>query len=159
MTQYHHGSTITALYWSSATKYQQVEPHTDPVPSCINQYRLLLTQYYQVPTGTAFYWTNTIIYQPVTSTAPYWPSATKYQSMLTYTDPVSSYINQCRLPLTQYRQVPTSTTPYWPGTTKYQPFPTYTVVAWGLQTPAQFTLGLVSHWIRASRADSIKTSF
>ena len=36
LTQCHHVSTITALYWSSTTKYQQVSPHTDPVPSCIN---------------------------------------------------------------------------------------------------------------------------
>ena len=78
LTQYHHGSTITALYWSSATKYQQVEPHTDPVPSCINQYRLLLTRYHQVPNSTAFCWTSTIIYQPVPL----------------YTDPVPPSINQ-----------------------------------------------------------------
>ena len=31
LTQYHHGSTITAFYWSIATMYQQVEPHRDPV--------------------------------------------------------------------------------------------------------------------------------
>ena len=37
LTQYHHVSTIIALYWSSTTKYQRVLPHTDPVPSCINQ--------------------------------------------------------------------------------------------------------------------------
>ena len=30
-----------------------------------------------------------------------------------------------------------------PSTTKYQPVPTYTVFPWGLQTPAQFTPGLV----------------
>ena len=36
LTQYHHVSTITTLYWSSTTKYQQVSPPTDPVPSCIN---------------------------------------------------------------------------------------------------------------------------
>ena len=40
---------------SSTTKYQQVSPHTDPVPSCINQYRLLLTQNHHVSTSTAFY--------------------------------------------------------------------------------------------------------
>ena len=44
LTQYHHVSTIIALYWSSTTKYQQVSPHTDLVPSYINQYRHLLTQ-------------------------------------------------------------------------------------------------------------------
>ena len=159
----------TAFYWPSTTKYQPVPPYTDPVPSWINHYRLILIQCHQVPTSRATYWPSTIMYQPVspssdpvppsteqyrlllnqyhhisTSTAPYWPSTTKYQSIPTYTDPVPSYINQYRLLLTQYHQVPTSTTPYWPGTTKYQPFPTYTVVAWGLQTPAQFTPGLVS---------------
>ena len=30
-----------------------------------------------------------------------------------------------------------------PSSTKYQPVPTYTVVAWGLQTSAQFTPGLL----------------
>ena len=40
-----------------------------------------------------------------------------------------SYINQYRSILTQYHQVSTS--------------PTYTVVAWGLQTSAQFTPGLL----------------
>ena len=168
LTQYHHGSTITALYWSSATKYQQVEPHTDPVPSCINQYRLLLTQYHQVPNSTAFCWTSTIIYQPVplhidpvppsinqyrpiltqyhqvpTSTASYWPSTTKYQPVPPPTDPVPPSTNQYHLLLTQCHHISTSTASYWPSTTKYQPVPTYTVFAWGLQTPAQFTPGLV----------------
>ena len=32
LTQYHHVLTITALCWYSSTKYQQVSPHTDPVP-------------------------------------------------------------------------------------------------------------------------------
>ena len=113
---------------SEVILYQPVSPSSDPLPPSTNRYCLLLNQYHHIST----------------STAPYWPSTTKYQSIPTYTDPVSSYINQCRLPLTQYRQVPTSTTPYWPGTTKYQPFPTYTVVAWGLQTPAQFSPGLVT---------------
>ena len=110
LTQYHHGSTITALYWSSATKYQQVEPHTDPVPSCINQYRLLLTQYHQVPTGTAFYWTNTIIYQPV--------------PLLIDLVPLS--INQYRPLLTQYHHISTSAAFHWPSTAKYQPVPLHT---------------------------------
>ena len=123
----HHIPTSRAPYWSSTIMYQPVSSSSDPVPPSTNRYCLLLNQYHHIST----------------STAPYWPSTTKYQSIPTYTDPVSSYINQCRLPLTQYRQVPTSTTPYWPGTTKYQPFPTFTVVAWGLQTPAQFTRGLV----------------
>ena len=120
--------TSTAPYWPSTIMSQPVSPSSDPVPPSTDRYRLLLSQYHHIST----------------STAPYWPSTTKYQSIPIYTDPVSSYINQCRLPLIQYRQVPTSTTPYWPGTNKYQPVPTYTVVAWGLQTPAQFTLGLVS---------------
>ena len=32
-----------------------VPPSTDPLPPSTNQYRLLLTQYHQVPTCTAFY--------------------------------------------------------------------------------------------------------
>ena len=100
MTWYHQVSTITALYWSGTTKYQQVltqyhqiwtstkkyQPvptYTDPVPSCINQYRLLLTQYHQVPTATAFYWPSTIIYQPVPlHTDPVPPSINQYQPIL-----------------------------------------------------------------------------
>ena len=131
MQEYDKGQIF---YWSIQTCSRimllfdrSVSPSSDSVPPSTDRYCLLLNQYHHIPT----------------STAPYWPSTTKYQSIPTYTDPVSSYINQCRLPLTQYRQVPTSTTPYWPGTTKYQPVSTYTVVAWGLQTPAKFTLGLV----------------
>ena len=181
MTQYHHGSTITALYWSSATKYQQVEPHTDPVPSCINQYRLLLTQYHQVPNSTAFCWTSTIIYQPVplhidpvppsinqyqpiltqyhqvpTSTASYWPSTTKYQPVPPPTDPVPPSTHQYHLLLTQCHHISTSTASYWPSTTKYQPVPTYTVFAWGLQTPAQFTPGLVCYMSHFCFIDKIQ---
>ena len=150
-------SALTALYWPSTTKYQPVPPYTDPVPSWINHHRLILIHCHHVPISRAPYWTRTIMYQPVSpSSDPVPPSTdryhllldqyhhiststTKYQSIPTYTDPVPSYINQYRLLLTQYHQVPTSTTPYWPGTTKYQAVPTYTVVAWGLQTPAQFT--------------------
>ena len=72
----------------------------------------LMTWYHQVSTITALYWSGT----------------TKYQQVLT-----------------QYHHISTSATPYWPSTTKYQPVPTYTVVAWGLQTSAQFTLGLVQY--------------
>ena len=83
LTQYHHGSTITALYWSSATKYQQVAPHRDPVPPCINQYRLLLNQYHQVPNSNTFCWTSTIIYQPVPlHNDPVPPSINQYQPIL-----------------------------------------------------------------------------
>ena len=79
MTQYHQVPTITALYWpsttkyqpnclkltqyhqvptlycSSTTKYQSVSPYTDPIPSFINQYRPILTQYQQVPTCITLY--------------------------------------------------------------------------------------------------------
>ena len=68
-------------------------------------------------------------------------------------DPVPPSNNKCRPILTQYHHVSTSLAFYWPSTiiyqpvplhtTKYQPIPTYTVVAWELQTSAQFTLGLV----------------
>ena len=109
--------------------YQQLPPSTDPVPPSTNKYRPLLTQYHHVSTSTAFYWPRAIMYQPV----------------LPSTDPVPTSTNRYRLLLTQYHHISTSTTPYWPSTTKYQPVPTYTVVAWGLQTPAQFTLGLVCY--------------
>ena len=69
----------------------------------------------------ALYWPSTVVY---------WPSTTKYRPVPASTDPVASYINQYHSLLTQYYQVST--------------LPTYTVVAWGLQTFAQFTLGLVS---------------
>ena len=75
-----------------------------------NQYRLLLTQFHQVPTSTALYWHSTNIYQPV----PF------------FTDPVPPRKNQYRLLLTLYNQVPTSTTFYWSSTTKYQPVPLHT---------------------------------
>jgi len=64
----------------------------------------LLTQYHHVSTSTAFYW----------------PSTTKYQPVLPYTDPVPPSINRYRHILTQYHHTSTSTTPYWPSTTKYQ---------------------------------------
>ena len=117
----------TAFYWPSTTKYQPVPPYTDPVPSWINHYRLILIQCHQIPT----------------STASYWPSTTKYQPVPPPTDPVPPSTNQYHLLLTQCHHISTSTASYWPSTTKYQPVPTYTVFAWGLQTPAQFTTGLV----------------
>ena len=73
--------TSTTLYRPSTTKYQSVLTYTDPVISCIDQYRLLLTHYHQVPTATAFYWPNTITYQPVPL----------------YTDPVPPSVNQYTL--------------------------------------------------------------
>ena len=68
-----------------------------------DQYCLLLNQYHRIST----------------STAPYWSSTTKYQSIPTYTDPVPSYINQYCLLLTQYHQVSTRTNLYccWLGIT------------------------------------------
>ena len=104
----------TAFYWPSAIIYQPVQLYTDSVPPSINQYQPILTQYHHMSNSTAFYWPSTTKYQP--------PS----------TDLVPSYINQSRSILTQYHQ-----------STKYQPVLTYTVVAWGFQTSAQFTLGLV----------------
>ena len=92
----------------------------------MSQYRSILTQYRKVSTSN-YNWPSTIMYWPVP------PSI----------DPVPPSTNRYRLLLTQYHHISTSTTPYWPSTTKYQPVPTYTVVAWGLQTSAQFTLGLV----------------
>ena len=35
LTQYHHISTSTTLYWPSSTKYQPIPPSTDPVPSYV----------------------------------------------------------------------------------------------------------------------------
>ena len=49
--------------------------------------------------------------------------------------------------MTQYHHISTSAAPYWPSTTQYQPAATYIVVARGLQTTAQFTLGLVILWV------------
>ena len=88
---------------------------------------MILTQYHQVSINTDLYW----------------PSTTKYQPVLPPTDPVPPSTNQYHLLLTQCHHISTSTASYWPSTTKYQPVPTYTVFAWGLQTPAQFTPGLV----------------
>ena len=118
---------LTKSYWLSTTKYQPVRPHTDPVPPSTNQYRLLLTQHHQVSINTDLYWPSTIKNQPV-------PPPTY---------PVPPSTNQYHLLLTQCHHISTSTASYWPSTTKCQPVPTYTVFAWGLQTPAQFTPGLV----------------
>ena len=57
--------------------------------------------------------------------ALYWPSATKYQPVSPYTEPVPQSTNQDRPILTQYHQVPTSNYLYLPSTTKYQPVPLY----------------------------------
>ena len=59
--------------------YHQVPAHTDPVPSCINQFCSILTQYHNISTTTARYWPSTTEYQPE---APYWLSTTKYQPVL-----------------------------------------------------------------------------
>ena len=100
LTQYHLIPSSTKLSWPNTTKHQSVPLHTDPVPSCINQFRSILTHYHQEPT----------------STAPYWPNTTKYQLVLPFTDPVPSCINQYRPILTQYHQISTSTAFYWPST-------------------------------------------
>ena len=106
----------------------------------------------------------TALYWP--STAFYWPSTTKYQPVPPSTDPVPSCINYYRPLLIQYHQVSTSIATYWPSAIIYQPVPpstdpvtpstnrkppstdpvpSYTVGSWGLQTSAQFTMGLVHH--------------
>ena len=88
-----------------------------------------------------------------------------HQPLPPSTDPVRLYIKQYHSILTQYHQVSTSTDLYWPSTIMYQPVPPYTDqvppstnqyrtwtapgqlktgnVAWGLETSAQFTPGLV----------------
>ena len=68
----HQVSTHTALYWPSTTKYQHVQPHTDPAPPITNLYRLLLTKYRHIST----------------SSSPYWPSTTKYEPVPPHTGPV-----------------------------------------------------------------------
>ena len=83
--------------------------YTDPVPSWINHYRLILIQCHQVPTSRATYWPSTIMYQPVS------PSS----------DPVPPSTEQYRLLLNQYHHISTSAALYWPNTTKYQSIPTY----------------------------------
>ena len=107
-------SALTALTWPS--------------------YRLLLTQYHQIPTSTALYWPSTIMYHPLlihyhqvlTSIAPFWPSTIVYQPVPPSTDPAPSYINLYCSILTHYHQVPNSSTLYWPRTTKYQQATAYT---------------------------------
>ena len=58
-----------------------------------------------------------------TSSAPYWPSTTKYQPVPPSTDPIPPSTDKHRPVLTQYHHISTSTTLYWPITTKYQPVP------------------------------------
>ena len=79
----------------------------------------------------------TALYWP--SIAFYWPSTTKYKPVLPYTDPVPSWINH-HLILIHCHHAPTRT----PWIVKSNNPLTYTVVAWGLQTPAQFTPGFVA---------------
>ena len=56
-----------------------------------------------------------------TSSAPYWPSTTKYYPAPSSTFSVLSCINQFCFILTQYYHTSTPTVLYWPSTTKYQP--------------------------------------
>ena len=107
--------------------YQPVPLHIDKVLPSINQYRPIMTQYHHISTSTAFYW----------------PSTTKYQPVPPPTDPVPPSTNRYHFLLTQCRHISNSTTRYRPSTNKYQPVPPHSVVTRGLQTPAQFTLGLV----------------
>ena len=134
----------TAFYWPSTTKYQPVPPYTDPVPSCINQYRLLQTQYHQVPNSTALYWPSTTTHYYFKFNFPL--SAWDEHSCTlvpTYTDPVPPSTNQYRPPLTQYSMIwrfrpckpnifwkhitlATSTALFLSSITKYRPVPPYT---------------------------------
>ena len=119
----------TAFFWLSTAKYRPVPPSTEPVPSYIDQYPSLLNKYDQVSMRTDLSWPSTIC-QPVPSSTDPVPPSTNYHCLL----------------LTQCHHISTSPAPYWLSTIKYHPVPTYTsytVVAWGLQTPAQFTQGLV----------------
>ena len=95
-----------------------VSPHTDPVPSCINHYRLLLTQYHQVPTSTSINLPSTILY--LIQISDFFNLTPKYFL------PYCLILTWNRLLLTQYHQVPTSTGLYWPSTITYQPVPPYT---------------------------------
>ena len=96
--------------------------------------------WHRIPSAlTALYWP---------STAFYWPSTTKYQPVPPPTDPVPPSTNRYHFLLTQCRHISNSTTRYRPSTNKYQPVPPHSVVTRGLQTPAQFTLGLVLGLIR-----------
>ena len=54
-------STSTIVQVPSTIIYQPVPPYTVPVQPSINQFRSILTQYYQVLTSTTLYWPSTII--------------------------------------------------------------------------------------------------
>ena len=63
---YKHKSPI--LYWPCTTKYQAVPTYTDPVPPSTIQYRHILTQYYQVPTGiTLWFIISSCTFEPTGS--------------------------------------------------------------------------------------------
>ena len=98
--------------------------YTDPVPSWINHYRLILIQCHQVPTSRATYWPSTIMYQPVSpSSDPVPPSTEQYRLLLNQYHHISTStalywpcppsINQYRPILTQYHHISTSTALYW----------------------------------------------
>ena len=104
-------------------------PCSDPVALSTNQYRPLLTQYSMIwwfrPCKPNIFWKNITL---ATSTALFWSSITKYQTVPPSTDPVPPSNNQCRpLPTNQYRliltqflQVPTRSALYWLSVTKYK---------------------------------------
>ena len=46
---------LQLFYWPSTTNYQLQPPSTDPVPSYINQYHSIMTQYHQVSIRTNLY--------------------------------------------------------------------------------------------------------
>ena len=57
--------------------------HIKPVPLKSKQYQVIVTQYHQVPTSTAFCWPSAITYQPVPlHTDPVPPSINQYQPIL-----------------------------------------------------------------------------
>ena len=88
-----------ALCWPNTTNYQPVLTYTDPIPSCIDQYRLQLAQCDQVPTTAAFYWPCTIINQPVrfilTQYHQVWSSTNLYCCCLRIRDFCTVYPGSC----------------------------------------------------------------
>ena len=50
LTHFHLIQSSTKLFWPSTTKYQPELPYTEPVLSCINQFRFIPTQSHQLST-------------------------------------------------------------------------------------------------------------
>ena len=64
-----YGNTQSNLHFFQYI--QALKPHINPVPLNSKQYQVILTQYHQVPTSTAFYWLSTIIYHIQMSDFPF----------------------------------------------------------------------------------------